>query len=164
MKKKGCSFNMAKYSIEFKKKAVSFYKDNGHSETLRVYNISNSAITNWVRQSESDGFMRKKSKHYPVQEKLEILAYYKENGSIDTEGKYKISRSVFHKWERIIYEEGIEALGIERRGRKLRESKKDVNKNKDLLEENIQLRMENDYLKKLKALVEKREDQERKSK
>jgi len=29
MKKKGCSFYMAKYSIEFKKEVISFYRKNG---------------------------------------------------------------------------------------------------------------------------------------
>ena len=155
---------MAKYSIEFKKEVVKYYKNNGFSDTLRVYNISNSAIRKWVRQSESDGFMKKKSKHYSVKEKLEILAFYKENGPIDTERKYNIEHSVFYKWERIIYEEGIEALGIERRGRKLKGPRKDLSKDKDFMDELQRLRMENDYLKKLKALVEKREDQERKNK
>lgn len=150
--------------MKFKKKVVKFLESNGFKETLRVYNISSTALVKWRRQQESEGFMRKKSKHYSVKEKLEILAYYKANGKTDTEREYKISSSVFYVWERIIYEEGIEALGIERRGRKSNKSKKDVNKNKDLLEENRQLRMENDYLKKLKALVEKREDQERKNK
>ena len=108
--------------------------------------------------------MRRKNRRYSVQEKLDIIAYYKQHGQVETELRYGISNSVFHKWERILHEEGSEALGIERRGRNSKGPKKDVNKDKDLLEENKLLRMENDYLKKLKALVEKREDQERKSK
>jgi len=164
MKKRGCSFYMAKYSIEFKKKAVRFYKENGQNETLRVYNISETAIQKWFRQSEGEGFMRRKNRKYSVQDKLDIIAYYKQYGEVETEQKYSISNSVFYKWERILHEEGSEALGIERRGRKSNKPKKDVNKDKDLLEELQYLRMENDYLKKLKALVEKREDQERKNK
>lgn len=155
---------MAKYSIEFKKKAVSFYKQNGQNETLRVYNISETAIQKWNRQSEGEGFMRRMNRKYSVQEKLDIISYYKQHGQSETEKKYGISNSVFHRWERILHEEGSEALGIERRGKKSTTPKKDINKDKDLLEENRVLRMENDYLKKLKALVEKREDQERKSK
>jgi transposase-like protein len=41
MKKKGCSFYMAKYSIEFKKEVVEHYKKYGAAETISVYNISN---------------------------------------------------------------------------------------------------------------------------
>ncbi len=155
---------MAKYPIEFKKKVVCFYKDNGQSETLRVYNVSKESIIKWRRQSERDDFMRRKNRKYTVQEKLDVIAYYKANGRTATEERYEISNSVFYKWERILYEEGSEALGIERRGRKSVRPTKDINNNKDLLEELQYLRMENDYLKKLKALVEKREEQERKSK
>lgn len=164
MKKRGCSFYMAKYSIEFKKKVLIFYKDNGQSETLRVYNISNTALHKWVRQSKSGDFLRKQSKMYTIQDKLEIIAYLKANGQVDTERKFNISHSVFNLWERILHEEGSEALGIERRGRKSKGPRKDLSKNKDFMDELQYLRMENDYLKKLKALVEKREDQERKSK
>jgi len=164
MKKKGCSFYMAKYSIEFKEKVVKHYEMNGISDTLRVYNISTAAVYKWLNQSKSGDFMRKSNKRYTIQEKLDIIAYLKQNGPMDTERKFNISHSVFNKWERILHEEGTEALGIERRGRKSNKPKKDVNNDIDLLEENRLLRMENDYLKKLKALVEKREDQERKSK
>jgi len=52
-------FYTAKYSIEFKKKVVSFYKENGIRETLRVYTISNESIYKWLRKSESRDFMRK---------------------------------------------------------------------------------------------------------
>lgn len=155
---------MAKYSVGFKKEVISFYRKNGARETIRVYNMCKATLYKWMIKSESWDFMRKPYKNYTVQEKLVILAYYKENGAYETERKYNISNSVFYKWERIIYEEGTEALGIEHRGRKSKVPKKDVNKDKDLLEENRLLRMENDYLKKLKALVEKREDQERKNK
>jgi len=62
MKKKGCSFYMAKYSIEFKKKVVKYYKSNGFNDTLRVYNISVTALRRWIYKSESGSFMRKKSK------------------------------------------------------------------------------------------------------
>jgi len=155
---------MAKYSIEFKKEVISFYKVNGQSDTLRVYNVSNTALRKWLRQSESGEYMRKKNKQYTVLEKLDIISYYKENGPVEASRKYDINHSIFYKWERILLEEGIEALGIERRGRKSKKPKKDLSQDKDILEELQYLRMENDYLKKLKALVEKREDQERKSK
>jgi transposase len=74
------------------------------------------------------------------------------------------------KWERIYYEEGPEALLEERRGRKnmgkknLSKPKKNVNENEDLLAEVQRLRMENEYLKKLNALVLEREKSEQKKK
>lgn len=75
------------------------------------------------------------------------------------------------KWERIYYEEGKEALYEERRGRsskmsmkKPKKSKKNVEENEDLLAEVQRLRMENEYLKKLNALVQEREKSEQKKK
>jgi len=68
------------------------------------------------------------------------------------------------KWERIYLEEGPEGLAIERRGRSRnggRPSKLKLKPEieKDLIERIQNLEMENEYLKKLKALVSKREQQ-----
>ena len=150
--------------MEFKQKVVGFYKENGIGETIRVYNIGNETVYKWLRKSESWDFMRKTYSKYTLSQKLDIITYNKRNGSSATEEKYNISPSVFNRWERILFEYGEDELAKFKRGYKPKGPKKDVNKNKDLLEELHYLRMENDYLKKLKALVEKREDQERKSK
>mgnify|MGYP002624559506 CR=1 FL=1 len=73
--------------------------------------------------------------------------------------------------ERIYYEEGKEALFQERRGRaskmgtkRPRKNKKTIQENADLLAEVQRLRMENEYLKKLNALVQEREKSEKKIK
>ena len=70
-------------------------------------------------------------------------------------------------WERIYLEEGPEGLYVERRGRgsKRRPPKKlKPEVEEDLLAEVQRLRAENDYLKKLNALVAERVRQERKRK
>ena len=80
------------------------------------------------------------------------------------------SRSTLRKWERIYYEEGRDGLLLERRGNSkmkkqhLSKPKKNINENEDLLAEVQRLRMENEYLKKLNALVLEREKTERKKK
>lgn len=71
------------------------------------------------------------------------------------------------QWERIYLEEGPEGLAKERRGRGSKGSlgrppKLDKKVKGDLIAEIQQLRMENDYLKKLNALVQERELRERK--
>jgi len=71
------------------------------------------------------------------------------------------------QWERIYLEEGPEGLYIERRGRKStgrppKKLKPEVEE--DLLAEVQRLRAENDYLKKLNALVAERVRQEKKRK
>ena len=70
-------------------------------------------------------------------------------------------------WERIYIEEGPQGLYVERRGRgsKGRPSKKLTPEvEEDLLAEVQRLSAENDYLKKLNALVAERVRQERKQK
>ena len=70
-------------------------------------------------------------------------------------------------WERIYLEEGPQGLYVERRGRgsKGRPPKKlKPEEEEDLLAEVQRLRAENDYLKKLNALVAERVRQEKKRK
>ena len=74
------------------------------------------------------------------------------------------SRESISKWERIYFEEGKEALYEERRGRagkmgtkRPRKNKNTIETNEDLLAEVQRLRMENEYLKKLNALIQERE-------
>jgi len=71
-------------------------------------------------------------------------------------------------WERIYWEEGAEGLMKERRGRitkadnpkKGRQPKLDKQVEEDLIAEVQRLRAENDYLKKLDALVSERKKRE----
>lgn len=74
------------------------------------------------------------------------------------------SRNSIAEWERIYKEQGKEALYINRRGKsrlmknkKQRKDRKSQVQNKALLAELLKLRMENEYLKKLYALVQERE-------
>ena len=109
--------------------------------------------------------------------KLEIVKYFIEEyhskvveyihsnhlSATETSIHFKIG-SVNHvlKWERIYYEEGPQSLYIQRRGRSKnmssKQKKKNLNKEveEDLITENQRLRMENEYLKKLNALVQER--------
>ena len=70
------------------------------------------------------------------------------------------------KWERIYLEEGKEGFYIEKRGRgkKGKERKKnfDPKVEEDLIAKCQRLEMENEYLKKLSALVSAREQKEKK--
>ena len=72
------------------------------------------------------------------------------------------NHNIVGKWERIYYEEGPQALYEERRGRSKDMNSKPKNKKldkeieKDLIAEVQHLRMENEYLKKLNDLVQRR--------
>ena len=81
--------------------------------------------------------------------------------------KYGIGGKMsIQKWERIYLEEGPEGLSIERRGRgsKGRPPKLDKKVEEDLIAEVQRLRAENDYLKKLNALVLEEERRNRRRK
>ena len=81
--------------------------------------------------------------------------------------KYGIGgKNVIQQWERIYLEEGPEGLSLERRGRgsKGRPPKLDKKVEEDLISEVQRLRAENDYLKKLNALVIEEERRNRRRK
>ena len=108
-------------------------------------------------------------KHSP-EFKLSVIMDMREHhmGFMEAERKYNIQHSVIQKWERIFLEEGAEGLMKERRGRasaasgthKGRPPKLDQKVEEDLIAENQRLRMENEYLKKLDALVQERMQRE----
>ena len=97
----------------------------------------------------------------------ETVRKYWETTSRSEEELYK---DTLKRWERIYLEEGAEGLMKERRGkasassgtRKGRPPKLDKKVEEDLIAENQRLRMEIEYLKKLDALVRKREQEEEK--
>ena len=116
----------------------------------------------------------KKQKKYSPEFKISVIMDMREHhlGYRETVRKYwdvtngqeqNYHRTV-QRWERIYLEEGAEGLMKERRGRasaasgtrKGRPPKLDKKIEEDLIAENQRLRMENEYLKKLNALVQER--------
>ena len=157
-----------KYSDEFRLSVVKEYLSgtNGGFETLsRKYEMPQAQLRRWVHLYEQHGAegLFKVSATYSGEFKIHVVEYMheKQMSIVETANHFCIpSHSTVIKWERIYYEEGPEALLEERRGRK----KKNVNENEDLLAEVQRLRMENEYLKKLNALVLEREKSEQKKK
>ena len=108
-------------------------------------------------------------KKYSPEFKLSVILDMREHhlGYRETASKYRIVRSVSTKWERKYLEEGYEGLMKDNRGRPSSSGKKrgrppklDKTVEEDLIAENQRLRMENEYLKKLQALVQERIDRE----
>ena len=84
----------------------------------------------------------------------------------EIERRFELPHRRAADWERIYLEEGKEGLYVERRGRKSigRPPKLKKEVEEDLIAEMQRLRAENDYLKKLNALVAERVRQEKKHK
>ena len=106
--------------------------------------------------------MPKGQRKYNGTQKVEIIKrIHRENLSFKGASReYGISDRTLRDWERIYWEEGEEALLVERRGRacaasgtqKGRKPKLDKQIEEDLNAENQRLRMEIDYLKKIERL------------
>ena len=131
-----------------------------------------------VRQTFGGAFFMKErkrtNKKYSPEFKLSVILDMRNNnlGYNETMRKYNInSHTVVPNWERKYLEEGIAGLEKENRGRSTVNGKKrgrppklDKQVEEDLIAENQRLRMENEYLKKLNALVQERIERERKKK
>ena len=103
------------------------------------------------------GYCETVRKHFNIEDGKEVNYYHR-----------------VQRWERIYLEEGEAGFYIERRVRATkmenpkigRPRKKQLDKQveEDLIAENQRLKMENEYLKKLNALVQERIERERKKK
>jgi len=167
-----------KYSDALRLKIVKDYlsgKSGGFDVLSKKYGLNQSNIRRWVHKYEIHGAKglvgRKES--YSGEFKVHVVEYMHNNrmSLVSVANQFCIqSVPTLSKWERIYYEYGKDALLEERRGRNNMGKKKpvkpknDVNQNEDLLAEVQRLRMENEYLKKLNALVQERERSEQKKK
>ena len=161
-----------KYSPEFKLKIVEEYRngDLGLKALAEKHYVNRSDIQKWsdaYREHGLDGLLEKHQK-YDGQFKVKVIEYMHSTSSSarQTAAHFNISSHVtVCKWERIYLEKGKEALFLENRGKanimsgsiKGRKPKFDKKGNEDLIAELQRLRMENEYLKKLNALVQERE-------
>ena len=107
-----------------------------------------------------DGLTRKKGS-YTGEYKRQIVEDMRTNKMSlrETAAKYNIGHFTLSKWERIYLEEGPDGLYVSRRGCSSKGRPPKLNKvvEEDLIAEVQRLRAENDYLKKLNALVLKEE-------
>ncbi|OZM55718.1 hypothetical protein CIB95_15970 [Lottiidibacillus patelloidae] len=164
---------MAKYSEKFKLRVVREYLDGtlGYRLLAKKYGITAvGQIKRWVRvykEFGESGLRRKQSKQvYPVQLKLDVLNFMKQTGASyqDTAIIYKMNNpSLIANWYRTFMKEGIEGLMGKKKGRpsmsknhkeKKRKQEKELSREEQLERENELLRLENSYLKKLKAFQE----------
>jgi len=169
---------MSKYSNEFKLEIVKYCVEGHHSRegAAKKFGMpSSTPLKEWIKKYKEhgpEGLIKQQKSSYSGEFKQDVIEYMHSNhlSATETAVHFRIQTNVVLRWERIYYEEGPQSLYIERRGRSRKMSskpkKKKISKEneEDLIEEVQRLRMENEYLKKLNALVQERIKRENKKK
>jgi transposase len=179
-----CSFYMSKFNVEEKVEAVIRYQRG--SEGLKCIaesiGVHHTILVTWIKQYELHGekAFEKRYTSYTLQYKLDVLNYMSNNGTSirETAAIFNIpAPSTLVQWKRLLETQGIDALKPKKKGRpsmkkdNQKKSKKQSKKQlpaegsvEALKAELEQLRMENEYLKKLNALVQNKEKSPKKTK
>ena len=162
-----------KYSTEVKLEIVEKYLKGkiGLKQLANEYHVCSKAdIQKWVAAYEHHGVQGLCTVNYTYTGKFKVyvVEYMQNTGASirQTAAYFNIpSPRTVASWQRIYNTEGKEALCKERRGRankmnskKGKKPQKSKKENEDVMEELKRLRMENEYLKKLNALVQEREN------
>lgn len=159
------------YPFETKLEIVQKYLQGsvGVQRLANEYNISSTGdIRFWLARYKAHGEEGLKNLHhekYSSEFKKSVIEYMYTTGASQqaTAAHFNIpSRETVRRWEKAYNQYGEDGLINNKRGRKeMPKATKSTTPNtpKDLLKENQKLRMENDYLKKLYALIQEREHQ-----
>ncbi|CAI2676107.1 hypothetical protein AKUH4B412M_07750 [Apilactobacillus kunkeei] len=168
---------VSKYKVEVKLNVINAYLNGmGSQMVARKFGIkSRNTVLCWVKSYKKHGLnglkKRKNIIKYSTKEKQYILNWTKTTKSYYPEVAYHFnipSPSTIWTWEKRLEQKGIDGL-LSRRERKAMTKRKtnkaksnntntDKEKLKKIEEENLMLRIENDFLKKLRALDDE-EDQ-----
>jgi transposase len=163
---------MAKYSEEFKLKLVREYQEGqlGYDRLAKKYGMKDSTpIKRWVKAFEAfgeKGLLRKRQKStYSVQFKLDVLSFIKRTGSSETDTALHFGLSdppLIASWKKAFIKGGAEALERPKGRPPMADKAKNRRKHDDteaieitneqrLKRDNELLRLEVEYLKKLRA-------------
>lgn len=164
---------MSKYSEEYKLRVVKAYiLGEGGTETVaKKYKVARTCLQQWVAQYKLTGSFTKPARQFSGNFKLKVLNYQQEHHLSDLQTALIFgitNQGTICAWRKKYITGGTEAL-FQKQGRRSKMPKKSLIPNKPREEwtkdeELAYLRMENDYLKKLAALVQEREQREKNSK
>ncbi|CAM3003337.1 Transposase [Paenibacillus sediminis] len=170
---------MSKFTVEHKIDAVVRYQKQLESvdKIARSIGANKEVVRMWIKQYEYHGLaaFEKSYTSYTTQFKMDVLNYMNENGASPNEAAviFNISSpALIRKWRIQLSTFGIDALVSKEKGRPpmkkepTKQAKQtSVEGSVETLEARIkQLEMENEYLKKLNALVQNKEKSPSKTK
>ena len=164
---------MSKYSNEFKLKVVNAYLlgEGGAGTIANKYNVARTCVQQWLAQYELTGSFTKPTRHFSGEFKLKVLNYQQEHHLSDLQTALIFgitNQGTICAWRKKYITGGTEAL-FQKQGRRSKMPKKSLIPNKPREEwtkdeELAYLRMENEYLKKLNALIQEDKQREKDSK
>jgi len=165
-----------KHKAEFKLKLVREHQRGKSVNGLsNQWGISTSQIRKWIDQYNAlgvQGLLRRSYQQYTKEFKLTVVqAYLKKELSLrDCCLHFHIpSIGIVSSWVKIHENLGVDGLNAQQRGRKTMKEKKPkktttktLTRLEELEKENLYLRAENELLKKLEALAQKKETLQKK--
>ena len=164
---------MSKYSNEFKLKVVNAYLlgEGGAGTIANKYNVARTCVQQWVAQYKLVGKFIEPTRHFSGEFKLKVLNYQQEHHLSDLQTALIFgitNHGTICAWRKKYITGGTEAL-FQKQGRRSKMPKKSLIPNKPREEwtkdeELAYLRMENDFLKKLNALIQEDKQREKDSK
>lgn len=163
-----------RYTKEFKLECVRKYNAGEHIDDPGgcTHSTFRHTVILWARIYNAlgeAGLEHKKSKR-SWKNKIDMIQRVLDGESLtEVACSNGLHESLLSKWCKIYQEFGIDGLKLDRRGRRPKMAKKpktpNETKTKEELEKELEyLRAENEYLKKLSALVQKRKDRQPKKK
>lgn len=154
------------YSLKQKKEVINYILENDASlyQAQLKFNINRETIRIWLAKYKNGGDKKlkksNKNNKYTGQFKVDVVEYMYEHrySHKKTSIHFMISDYLVKEWDLIYRHEGKDVLlkgnymssYMKKKHHKIEEKSKE-----ELIEEVEQLRMENAYLKKLRALVQK---------
>ena len=167
------AFFMSKYSNEFKIKVVNAYLlgEGGAGTIANKYKVARTCVQQWVAQYKLGGKFTEPTRHFSGEFKLKVLNYQQEHHLSDSQTALIFgitNQGTICAWRKKYITGGTEAL-FQKQGRRSKMPKKSLIPNKPREEwtkdeELAYLRMENEYLKKLTALIQEDKQREKDSK
>jgi len=166
------------YPIEIKLAVVRYIVEEGHTqrEAAEKYGVSLTPVGKWVNLYRQHGEEGLKSRNlwdrqqcFTGEFKLRVLEYMVEHqlSYTQTAAVFCIDVVTVSKWAKLYWKEGAQALlgkrPVVKKQPKNKGTEISQQEMKRLQEENLYLRMENDYLKKLNALIQKEEKSAKKN-